>query len=487
MIGSGVARAAEPETKPLNVLVITVDDHSSYLHSVLQKDRLVRTPNLERLAQNSVWFTHGYAHPACCPSRTSVLTGVNPSSSGIYYNNQAYRRVSDAISQVTNLPQQFLRHGYLTAGYGKIGHWVGDETDAFTSGYYKMFNQKTDVRWTDGDLAGQIPATDLVQIPGLHSAHRFGVLPDDWDREDRAKWQQDTEQAQHAIDLLQVRHDRPFFAWLGLYRPHLPWFAPKRYYDQYPLEDIRVDDDYLPGDLDDVPQPGRWAAVNHPKDGHDAVTKHGLWRRYLQAYYASISYVDDQIGRVLDALEASDYADNTIVVFASDNGYHTGQKDHWGKFALWERASRVAFGIHLPGAESRVCPTPVSLVDLYPTLLDLCGLPQPEHKLEGYNVAPILRGETDDRGAPVLMTQGIGNHAIRDFRFRYIRYRNGEEELYDHDNDQPEWHNLADDPRYDSVKQRLARYLPATDAPEAEFVFGDSTLTGFAPEAFTKP
>lgn len=471
----------------LNVMVITIDDHSSYLHSALQKDRMVQTPNMERLARRSVWFTHGYAHPACGPSRTSILTGVNPSTSGIYYNNQAYRRVSGPISSVMNLPQQFKHQGYLTAGYGKIGHWVEDERDAFSPGYYKMFGQESDVRWTDGQLPTQMGAGDMVQIPGLHSAHRYGVLPDDWDRNDETKWQQDTQQAQRTIDLLNRKHDRPFFVWLGLYRPHLPWFAAQRYYDLYPLEDIEVNDDYLPGDLDDVPRPGRWAAVNHPENGHDAVTRHGLWRKYLQAYYASITYVDEQIGRVLDALEASGYADNTVIVFASDNGYHTGQKDHWGKFALWERASRVAFGIHVPGAEPRICPTPVTLVDLYPTLVEVCDLPSPEHDLEGFSLAPILRGETNDRGAPVLMTQGIGNHAIRDFRFRYIRYRNGDEELYDHDNDPQEWHNLAGDPGYDYVKERLARHLPAADAPEAEFVRGDARVTGFAPEAFEEP
>lgn len=486
MIAGLQARATVAEPKPLNVLVITVDDHSSYLHSALQKDRMVRTPNIERIARESAWFTHGYAHPACGPSRTSILTGVNPSTSGVYYNNQAYRRVSGPVSRMANIPQQFKSNGYTVAGYGKIAHWVEDEQDAFSPGYYKMFNQASDVQWTTDKLTEQIPPNAIVQVPGLHGAHRYGVLPDDWDSDDRSKWQQDKEQAQRAVDFLTTERKTPFFLWVGLYRPHLPWYAAQRYYDQYPLEQIEVNDDYLPGDLDDVPMPGRWAAVNHPKDGHDAVTKHGLWRRYLQAYYASITYADEQIGDVLDALEASGHADDTVVVFASDNGYHTGQKDHWGKFALWERASRVAFGIRLPGVEPRICPTPVSLIDLYPTLMDLCDLPLPAHELEGHTLAPILRGETDDRGAPVLMTQGIGNHAIRDFRFRYIRYRNGDEELYDHANDHQEWHNLADQSGYDFVKQRLSRYLPATNAPEAEFVSGDATVTGFAPEAFEK-
>ncbi len=470
-----------------NVLIITIDDHSSYLHSALQQDRLVRTPNMERLARDGVWFSKAYSHPSCGPSRTSILTGVNPSSSGIYYNNQAYRRSSGWIAKVTILPQQFLRHGYLTAGYGKIAHstFMEDDVNAFTPGYYRMHSREGDVTWTDGDLAKQVPRQDLVQIPGLHSAHRYGILPDEWDREDRSKWQQDTEQAQRAIDVIQGEHSQPFFLWAGFYRPHLEWIAARRYYEMYPLDQIEVDDDYLPGDLEDVPQPGRWAAANHPKDGHENVTKHGLWRRYLQAYYASITYVDEQIGRVLDALEASPEANNTIVVFASDNGYHTGQKDHWGKFTLWERASRVVFSIRVPGGEPRICPTPVSLVDIYPTLLELCGLAVPDtHALEGRSLVPILNGQTDDRGAPVLVTQGIGNHAIRDARFRYIRYRNGDEELYDHDTDPQEWHNLAGNPHYDFVKRRLARYLPATDAAESEFHRGDASVTGFAPEAF---
>lgn len=491
LAASPLPAANGPATaSPPNVLIITIDDHSSYLHSALEKDRLVRTPNMERLARESVWFSKAYAHPACGPSRTSILTGVNPSSSGVYYNNQAYRRVPEPISSVIDLPRQFRRNGYLTAGYGKIAHstFMEDDVESFTPGYYKMHGRPADVTWPDGELVRHIAPEDFVQIPGLHSAHQYGILPDDWDRKDPAKWQQDTEQAQRTIDLLRTDHDRPFFVWAGFYRPHLRWIAARRYYDMYPLDRIEVADDYLPGDLDDIPRPGRWSAVRHPEEGHDAVTKHGLWTRYLQAYYASITYVDEQIGRVLDAFEESRYVNNTIVVFASDNGYHTGQKDHWGKFVLWERASRVVFSIRLPGHEPRVCPTPVSLVDLYPTLLELCDLPEPgTHELEGRSLAPLVKGRTDDRGAPVLMTQGFGNHAIRDHRFRYIRYQDGSEELYDHDNDPQEWRNLAGDPRYDFIKHRLARHLPERDAPEVALAHGKLPVGGFLPEAFEKP
>ena len=198
--------------------------------------------------------------------------------------------------------------------------------------------------------------------------------------------------------------------------------------------------------------------------------KNGLWKKCLQAYYASISYVDEQIGRVLDALEASPNRDNTIVVFASDNGWHTGEKNHWSKFYLSELACRVVFSISVPGMKPQICHTPVGLIDIYPTLASLCGLPKPATDvLDGLDLTPILQGTSTERGAPVLSTYGLECHSLRDTRFRYTRYRNGAEELYDHKNDPNEWTNLAGDPRFAAEKSRLARALPTVNAPDVEF------------------
>lgn len=195
----------------------------------------------------------------------------------------------------------------------------------------------------------------------------------------------------------------------------------------------------------------------------------GLWREYLRSYYASVSYIDEQVGRVLDALEASPEAANTIVVFASDNGYNGGEKNMWAKFALWEQTCRVVFGISGPGVSRQFSETPVSLIDIYPTLVALCALPTPSPQtLDVVNLVSVLNGEKRDRGAPVLTSFGVGNHSITDGRFRYIHYRNGDEEFYDHASDRFEFTNLADNAKFADVKAALAKQLPETDAPEIE-------------------
>jgi arylsulfatase A-like enzyme len=396
------------------------------------------------------------------------LTGVHSTRSGVYYNNQAYKRAPSFISKVTTLPGQFLKNGYLTVGYGKMGHnsFVRDDIADYTPGYFKTLNHPEDVTWPEDKLLTQVIPGSLQEIPGQAATNwSWGVLPDDWDRDDPKKMQQDTEQANRTIEVLRADHDRPFFMVYGLYRPHGPWTVAKRYYDRFPLESIKIPPGYLPGDLDDLPKPGRWIATNRAE--HHEVVAAGKWKTCIQAISAATAYADEQIGRVLDALEASQYRDNTIVVFAGDNGFHTGEKDHWLKFALWEQTCRVVFSMSVPGMpQGRESLTPVSLIDIYPTLNALCGLPSPEHDLDGVDLSGVLSGATANRGKPVLSTYGRGNHSLRDDRFRYIRYRNGAEELYDHLADPYEWTNLANDPRHADAKAALAKWLPKVEAPD---------------------
>ena len=452
----------------MNVLFILIDDHGSMLHDVRQPSR-VHTPNLQRLADRGTWFTQAYVDaPACCPSRTAFLTGVHATKSGVYYNSQAYRRTRTPISQAETLPQHFLKAGYLTAGYGKIAHnrFLEDDAGDYTPGYYKMMNRANDVTHTDAALRKEV-------LPGTwqsmwSDSWGWGVLPDDWDREDPKKLQQDTEFANHTIAILRQPQSRPFFVTCGFWRPHVSWTVPKRYFDRYPMDSLEITAGYRADDLEDVPKPARWLATHRGE--HDFIVKNGLWRKVLQAYYASISYVDEQIGRVLDALEAGPHRDNTIVVFAADNGWHTGEKNHWSKFYLSELACRVVFSISIPGGQPQVCTTPVSLIDIYPTLARLCRMPAPStHSLDGFDLSPILQGKSQDRGAPVLSTYGRGSHSLRDARFRYTRYQNGDEELYDHAVDPNEWTNLASDRRYAVAKAALARWLPTVNAPEIAF------------------
>lgn len=466
--GLAVAEEAAAASRH-NILFIIIDDHAANMTSVLNESP-VKTPHLERLAGRSAWFTHAYAAvPSCAPARTAFLTSVQAHKSGVYYNSQGSRRTKAPIARAVTMQRHFLENGYLTAGYGKIMHtgYQDDYLADYTPGYFKGHGVKKYVTHTDASLLPYIiPETLRIPDPG-YLPTRFGALPDDWDRDDPTKLQQDTEQANRAIAFLQSAHDRPFFLSVGFWRPHSERIVPKRYYDMYPLESIEIPPSYRADDLEDVPAPGRRQATH--QGTHAAVVNAGLWREYLRSYYASTTYIDEQVGRVLSALEASSYARNTIVVFTSDNGYHGGEKNMWAKYALWEQTCRVVFAISVPGQPSQRRATPVSHLDIYPTLLALCGLPLPKsHTLDGIDLTPILKAQRKERGAPVLTTFGLGNHSITDGRHRYIRYRNGDEEFYDHAVDPYEWTNLARDPKIHAVKTTLAAYLPSTDAPEIE-------------------
>lgn len=486
-IASVVASTAVVAERPFNVLFIIIDDHKPDLHDVYRADSPVPTPNMRRLAARGTWFTHGYVDaPACGPSRTAFLTGVHATRSGVYYNTHAYRRAQSWIAGVQSMPRRFLDHGYLVAGYGKVSHnaFLEDDIGDYSPGYYRMLNRPADVTHTESDLMNHILPGSRVQM--WSEGWSWGVLPDDWDRDDPMKLQQDTEFANHTIEILSRRHDRPFFVACGFWRPHVRWVVPQRYFDRFPLESIEIPPGFRPDDLEDVPAPARRLATHRGE--HDFIVRNGLWKKALQAKYASTAYIDEQIGRLLDALEAGPHNDNTIIVFASDNGWHTGEKNHWSKFYLSELASRVVFAICVPGFEPQVSAVPVGLIDIYPTLMALTGLGPPEtHELDGFDLTAILRGQSHHRGAPVLTTYGQGNHSLRDARFRYTRYRDGSEELYDHLHDPHEWRNLADDPRFALMKKRLAAHLPKIEAPPMVRV-GDTEPTpdnnGWPADAF---
>jgi arylsulfatase A-like enzyme len=268
-----------------------------------------------------------------------------------------------------------------------------------------------------------------------------------------------------AIDELNKPGDRPLFLACGLIRPHLPFYAPAKYFEQFPLDKIALPE-IRDDDLDDVPPAGRRMA--RPEGDHAKVMQYGQHRQAVQAYLASIAYVDYEIGRLLDALDNSPRAKNTIVVFWGDHGWHLGEKHHWRKFALWEEATRVPLFIMAPGvtkAEGRSGRT-VTLMDLYPTLADLCGLPV-DPAWEGNNLRPLLENPAADWPHAALTTHGRNNHAVRSERWRYIRYADGSEELYDHDADPSEWTNLASRADLAGVKHELAASFPKENAEDA--------------------
>jgi arylsulfatase A-like enzyme len=276
----------------------------------------------------------------------------------------------------------------------------------------------------------------------------------------------DGQMVQWAAKFLAQPRQQPFFLAAGIYRPHLPWYAPRKYFDLYPPERI-TPPPIKADDLDDVPEAGRRMAADRRGD-LDLIMQAGQYRRVLQAYLANITYCDALIGRLLDALDSSPAAKNTIILLWSDNGWHFGEKQHLHKFTLWERSTRLPFILVAPGVTREQTRTlrPVGFIDLFPTLIELCGLP-PLADLDGISLVPLLKDPAREWDRPALTTHQQGNHALRSERWRYIRYADGGEELYDHANDPNEWTNLAGRADLAAVKGDLAKWLPKTDAPRA--------------------
>jgi len=428
---------AKPKPEPApNVLFIAVDDLNHWV-GYTGRNKLAKTPNIDRLSQMGMSFTNAHcAAPLCCPSRAALMSGLRPSTTGVYTNGDDWRKV---IPDSITLPSFFRKKGYWVAGGGKLYHGGFDRDTEFNY-YYR--NAK--------DRANQ----------GVVKRGQFGGI----------RWAQmdagddalaDYHVAQWAGSELLKKHDRPFFLACGIFRPHMPWNVPKKYYDMYPLEQIQLPP-YRKDDLEDVPLPGQKIADN---GDHKALLKttnpEQTWKEAIQAYLACITYADAQIGRVLDALEQGPNRQNTIVVLWGDHGWHLGEKDHWRKFSLWEEATRAPLIWYVPGmtkANSR-CDRTVDFMSIYPTLAELCGFEPPAH-LEGKSILPLLKNPQAKWDSPAICTFNYNNHAVRTEQWRYIRYNQGEEELYDEKKDPYEWKNLAKAARSTKVKTQLQQWLP---------------------------
>lgn len=421
------------QIKPVyNVLLVVVDDMNDWIGPFGVYEG-IKTPNIDKLAQKGVVFKRAYcAAPACNPSRTSLLTGIRPSTSGVYHNNQPWRPV---LPDAVTLPQYFKANGYEVKGAGKIFHLPFNDSASWPV-YFDVPNS---------------PKPPEAPVNGFSN---FDWSPVDVKDEDMG----DYEVVSQGINYFRQKRDKPFFLAIGLTRPHLPWYVPQKYYDQYPLSSIKLPE-IIANDLADVPAAG--VKIANPKGDHKFITENNQWEKAIQGYLASITFADAQLGRLLDALEKSDYADNTIIVFLSDHGWHLGEKEHWRKFALWEEASRVPLIVYAPGIskENSVSGRTVNLLDIYPTLVELCSLPV-KKELEGNNIVPLLKNPSAPWEFPSITTHGFENHAVRSEKWRYIRYRDGSEELYDHDNDPNEFKNLANDKKYAAEKLRLKKSLP---------------------------
>jgi arylsulfatase A-like enzyme len=441
--------AGSPSAPPANILFIAIDDQNDWI-GCLGGHPQAQTPHIDRLARRGTLFTNAHCQaPLCNPSRASLLTGLRPSTTGIYSLQPGIRAVASLKEHVT-LPQYLARHGYFTFACGKVFH----DGSILPRDREREFDA-----W--GAAPGMpYPGEKFVNTPAGMKAMDWGVFPQD-DRQ-----QADWKIADAAIAQIQSLPDKPFFVAVGFRLPHVPCFASQPWFDLYPEESLRLPP-VKEDDRADVPEFAWYLHWKLPEPRFSWVKQANQWRPLVRAYLASTSFMDSQVGRVLEALEASGRSKNTIVVLWSDHGWHLGEKGITGKNTLWERSTRVPLIFAGPGVTAGArCSQPAELLDIYPTLVELCGLP-PRKGLEGHSLSPQLKDAAARREWPAITTHNPGNHTVRSEYWRYIRYADGSQELYDHRTDPHEWTNLAADPRHADILRQHARWLPPADAPPA--------------------
>jgi uncharacterized sulfatase len=443
LAGTVFASYAGAADRKLNVLFIAVDDMNNDLGCYGHP--FVKSPNIDRLAKMGVKFDRAYCQfPLCSPSRSSLLTGLRPSTTRVFDLTYHFR---SGMPNVVTLPQMFKNNGYYSARVGKIYHY-GNPGDIGTSGLDdpSSWNHFVNPAGRDKTVL-ELDIMNYTPKRGLGSAMAFLA-----DRTGKDEEHTDGKVALETIKLLEQHKDKPFFLAAGFYKPHTPYVAPKKYFDLYPIDQIQLPSD--PADhLKSVPKPALASTTPWPYFG---VTPDQA-RECKQAYYAAISFVDAQIGKLLDTMDRLKLWDNTVVVFWSDHGYHLGEHGLWMKQSLFEESARVPLIIIAPGAtgNGKSCARTVEFVDLYPTLADLAGLTPPKN-LAGASLRPLLDDPTKAWDRPAfaqVQRAGFPGYSVRTERWRYTEWDDGKQgtQLYDHEADPRELRNLAADPNYANV------------------------------------
>ncbi len=442
------------ETEKYNVLFIAVDDLNDWL-GCMNGHPNTKTPHMDKLASQGVLFSNAHCQaPLCGPSRASLMTGLRPSTTGIYgmIHDDRIRSDNPATKDIVYLPEYFRQYGYHTMGKGKLFHThapeeVFDESGGRAKGF------------------GPLPAERFVWDGyGTSDRENYGRTSTDWGAFPEAdSLMPDHQSADWAIERLGRNYDKSFFLGVGFLRPHVPLYVPRKWFDLHPVESLEMTP-YRADDLDDVPPIALKINDLPMMPSTEWAIESGEWPNIIQAYLACVSFVDHQVGRVLEALKNSEYADNTVIVLWSDHGYRLGEKGTFAKHALWEEATNAPLlfaGPNLP--KGKVVNKPAEMLSIYPTLLDLCGLPAYERN-EGKTLVPVMLNEKEDGGAWAITTFGMNNHAVRTEDFRYIQYEDGGEELYDHNNDPNEWTNQANNTELSRTKRSLKQQIPKINA-----------------------
>ncbi|MDG1804114.1 sulfatase [Flavicella sp.] len=428
--------AQKKQSKP-NVLLITVDDMNDWV-GVFGGHPQAKTPNMDKFAKKSTVFKNAYCSAALCnPSRTSMLTGYQPFKTRVYGNNEVFRKIKGFESTVT-LPQYFAKNGYQTVATGKIFHSPrGTAKEPKEGSDPGSFQTENKVGLGTPYPKNRFPHGLDFKRAGVKGSktRSFDWGPVDVPDEKTNDWKS----AEYASKFLKEKHDKPFFLACGIFRPHLPLYAPKKYFDLFDEESIELST-VLKTDLEDVGKIGKnWAGQNL----HAEILRNDKWKSAVRGYLASLAFADACVGHLLDNLENSAYAENTIVVIMGDHGWHLGEKEHWSKQTLWEESAKTPLIIFDPSkSKGEVSVRTVSLIDVYPTLIDLCDLPK-KQDLDGNSFEHLVSNPKGKWNHSALTTKGLGNHTLRNENYRYIVYSDGFEELYDHRNDPMEWKNIA--------------------------------------------
>jgi len=434
------------DSKRPNVLMIIIDDLNDWT-GFLGGHPQALTPHMDKLAEQGRNFTNAHcAVPVCSSSRVSVMSGVAATTHGSYELGPSYQELP-ALTDVPTIQRHFKDSGYITLAGGKVLHH--GFRDRLSGDIDQALGRQEQAR----------PKKTMNIPSGWSKAWDWGAYPEN-DAE-----MADFQLAESAAEALQENFEKPFFMTVGFFRPHVPLYVPPRWFDLYDAERITLPDNPM-SDLEDLPK--NFLGINDyaVAPTHADVVENRKQRSMTQAYLASISFVDHCVGVVLDALNSSPHAENTLIVLWSDHGFHLGEKQHWAKRTLWEESTRVPLLFAGPGIEpGETCPEPASLIDIFPTLIELCQARENPH-LEGISLVPQLNDPATPRDRPAITSAYFGNHSIRTRDWRLIAYEDGAKELYDHRNDPDEFRNLADNPDHREIIEQLSQWLPQEATPE---------------------
>jgi arylsulfatase A-like enzyme len=445
------AAEQKQENEQPNVLFIILDDMCNWVN-YMGGNNQVLTPNIDKLSERAVRFSNAYAAaPLSNPSRAALLSGIQPFVSGIYDNSHEISSFP-VVNNSLMMPQHFKPNGYKTIAAGKVFH-----TKPSSIYHNSMWDDMTHI---DGGY-GPFVVNSVLPANLKQKWRDFEA----WTGPDTDF--SDVRNSRKLIEFISQEHDKPFFAAMGFYRPHNPYTAPKRYFDMYDINQINRPHT-IPNDLEDIPQYAINNFIGNKERNYTSLlnSTSNYAEQMIRAYLASVTFADDRIGMIMEALENSPYADNTLIVLIGDNGFHQGEKERWGKSALWRKATHVPFLVVPPKNDSRIqageCVAPVSLIDIYPTLIDVCNLPVINNQLAGTSLMPLLQKTDTTWHVPAISNFLPGNFAVHYKHWNFIRYNDGSKELYNVIDDEPEFFNLANRPEYSHLMDTLKGFLPET-------------------------